>query len=70
MNVDKVRDEVKSKEGKILHFKFNGSRNQIVEFKGEIIETYQAIFVVKLIDNNIKSFSYSDLITSSLEILK
>ena len=53
MNVDKVRDEVKSKEGKMLHFKFNGSRNQIVEFEGEIIETYQAIFVVKLIDNNI-----------------
>ncbi len=70
MNVDKVRSEIKSKEGKILHFKFNGSRNQIVEFEGEIIETYQAIFVVKLTDNNIKSFSYSDLITSSLEILK
>ncbi|HIT37354.1 MAG TPA: Veg family protein [Candidatus Onthousia faecipullorum] len=70
MNVDKVRSEIKSKEGKILHFKFNGSRNQIVEFEGEIIETYQAIFVVKLTDNNIKSFSYSDLITSSLEIFK
>lgn len=71
MNVDKVRDEVKSKEGKILHFKFNGSRNQIVEFDGEIIEIYHSIFVVKLVDdNNIKSFSYSDLITSSLEIMK
>ena len=71
MNVDKVRDEVKSKEGKILHFKFNGSRNQIVEFDGEIKETYHSIFVVKMVDdNNIKSFSYSDLITSSLEILK
>ena len=71
MDVDKVRDEVKSQEGKILHFKFNGSRNQIVEFDGEIIETYHSIFVVKLVDdNNIKSFSYSDLITSSLEILK
>lgn len=71
MNVDKVRSEVKSQEGKILHFKFNGSRNQKQEFDGEIIETYHSIFVVKLIDdNNIKSFSYSDLITSSLEIVK
>lgn len=70
MNVDKIRDEVKSKEGKILHFKFNGSRNQIQEFDGKIIETYHSIFVVKLVDNNIKSFSYNDLITSSLEILK
>ena len=71
MNVDKVRSEVKSKEGKILHFKFNGSRNQIQEFDGEIIETHHSIFVVKLVDdNNIKSFSYNDLITSSLEISK
>ncbi len=71
MNIDKVRNEVKLQEGEILHFKFNGSRNQIVEFDGKIIETYHSIFVVKLVDdNNIKSFSYSDLITSSLEILK
>ena len=73
MNIDKVREEVKLKEGEILHFKFNGSRNQIMEFDGEIIETYPAIFVVKLISdnefNNIKSFSYSDLVTSSLEII-
>lgn len=71
MNIDKVRNEVKSNEGKILHFKFNGSRNQIVEFDGKIIETYSAIFVVKLVDDeNVKSFSYSDLITSNLEILE
>lgn len=69
MNIEKVRDEVKSNEGKVLHFKINGSRNQIIEFDGQIIETYQSIFVVKLEDNNIKSFSYNDLITSSLEIL-
>ena len=74
MNIDKVREDVKLKEGEILHFKFNGSRNQILEFDGMIIETYPAIFVVKLINvdntsNNIKSFSYSDLVTSSLEII-
>ncbi len=72
MNIDKIREDVKLKEGEILHFKFNGSRNQIVEFDGEIIETYPAIFLVKLVDdaNHIKSFSYSDLVTSSLEIIK
>ena len=71
MNIERIRDEVKQQEGKVLHFKFNGSRNQIAEFDGEIIETYHSIFVVKLVDeDNIKSFSYSDLITSSLEILR
>lgn len=71
MNIERIRDEVKQQEGKVLHFKFNGSRNQISEFDGKIIETYHSIFVVKLIaDDNIKSFSYNDLITSSLEIVK
>ena len=74
MNIDKVREDVKWKEREILHVKFNGSRNQTLEFDGTIIETYPAIFVVKLINvnnapNNIKSFSYSDLVTSSLEII-
>ena len=71
MNIDKVREEVKLKEGEVLHFKFKGSRNQIVEFDGKIVGTYPAIFVVRTLkDNNIKSFSYSDLVTSSLEIIK
>ena len=71
MNVDKVREEVELKTGEVLHFKFNGSRNQIQEFDGKIIETYSAIFVVKLVnEDNIKSFSYNDLITSNLEISK
>ena len=71
MKVDKVREEVELKTGEVLHFKFNGSRNQIQEFDGKIIETYSAIFVVKLVnEDNIKSFSYNDLITSNLEISK
>ncbi len=71
MNIDRVREDVKNEEGKILHFKFNGSRNQILEFDGKIIETYPSIFVVKLLnEDNIKSFSYSDIVTSSLEIIR
>lgn len=72
MNLDRIREEIKEIEGEILHFKFNGSRNQIEEFDGKIIETYKSIFVVKLDkkDNNVKAFSYSDLVTSNLEIIK
>ncbi len=71
MNINTMREEIKKKEGEILHFKFNGSRNQIEEFTGEIIKTYPAIFLIRLEDqeNRIKSFSYSDLVTESLEII-
>ena len=37
--------KIKEKQGEVLHFKFNGSRNQVEEFKGEIIKTYPAIFL-------------------------
>lgn len=71
MNLDSMRSKVKEKEGTILHFKVNGSRNQIEEFNGEIIELYPSIFLVRLEgeENKIKSFSYSDLITESVEII-
>ena len=71
MNIDILREKIKEKQGEVLHFKFNGSRNQVEEFKGEIIKTYPAIFLIRLEDNTnkIKSFSYSDLVTESLEII-
>ncbi len=71
MNLDNIKEEVKKKEGEILHFKFNGSRNQIEEFDGEIVKAYPSIFLIRLKgkDNQVKSFTYSDLVTESLEIL-
>ena len=71
MNIDIMREKIKEKQGEVLHFKFNGSRNQVEEFKGEIIKTYPAIFLIRLEDNTnkIKSFSYSELVTESLEII-
>ena len=71
MNLDSMRSKIKEKEGTILHFKVNGSRNQIEEFNGKIIKLYPSIFIVSLVGDNdtIKSFSYSDLITESVEII-
>ncbi len=71
MNIENVREKIKQKEGETLHFKFNGSRHQVEEFTGEIIETYPAIFLIRLkgTPTKIKSFSYNDLLTESLEIL-
>ena len=69
--ISKIKDNLESKKGKNLHFKFNGARNQIEEFNGKIIKLYPSIFIVSLVGDNdtIKSFSYSDLITESVEII-
>ena len=69
MNKDTIIKIIKNYKGKIIHFKYKGARNQIEEFDGEIENTYKSIFTIKLIDQiTIKSFSYSDVITKSLEI--
>lgn len=71
MTLDKVKEVVRSNKGIERSFRFKGTRNQIDEFSGTIIDMYQAIFIISVNDNGskIKSFSYSDLLTESLEII-
>ena len=68
--INKIKEDLNNKKGHVLKFRHNGSRNQIEEFKGIIVETYNSIFTIKTIDKNeeIKSFTYSDVLIDNLEI--
>ena len=67
--IDKVKNLIVSNVNVLCKFKLNGSRNQIEEFDGKIVNVYKSIFIVKSNDNNlIRSFSYADVITGILEI--
>ena len=68
--INKIKEDVSSKKGKVLKFRHNGARNQIEEFEGVIVETYNYIFTIKTIDEKeeIKSFTYSDVLIDNLEI--
>ena len=69
--ISKIKDDLKGKLGKPLHFRFNGARNQIEEFDGCIENTYNFIFTIKLEgDQRIKSFTYSDVLIENLEIME
>ena len=70
MNKELLRIKMKDKKGGCYNFTFNGSRNQIEKFSGEIIDTFPSVFLVRTDEENprIRSFSYNDVITSSLEI--
>ena len=58
--------------GKRLQLKANGGRKKTVECAGILRETYRAIFVVELDqeDNTCKrvSYSYTDILTEAVEI--
>ncbi len=68
--IQKIKEDLSNKKGKILKFRHNGARNQIEEFEGIVVETYNYIFTIKTIDEKekIKSFSYSDILIKNLEI--
>ena len=68
--IKNIKKEIENKKGKTLKFKYNGARNQTEEFIGEIINVYNFVFTIETKDETrrIKSFSYSDVLTETLEI--
>ena len=69
MTIEKIKKLVKDNKGVEHLFRFHGTRNQVDEFKGVITAMYPVIFIVTLDEDQIRSFSYSDLLISNLEIL-
>lgn len=57
--------------GKRLQLRANGGRKKTVECEGVLSETYNAIFVVELNEDNAQkrvSYSYTDILTEAVEI--
>ena len=69
MTLDKIKEYVASNKGIVHSFIFKGTRNQVDEFQGIITDLYPTIFIITLDNSKVKSFSYSDLLVDSLEII-
>lgn len=69
MNLDQAKKQI-YKELNVFHkFCYYGNRNQNEEFEGTIIKTFPSVFIIKLVDGSIKSFSYNDFIISCIKII-
>lgn len=66
--VDKIKKDIFLKKGHYFEFKVNNIRNKCDIFEGIILEVYDRVFVVKTIDENIVSFTYSDILIGNVEI--
>ena len=68
--IDKIKEDMESNIGKKVKIKFNGGRNKIEEYDAIIKEIHNFIFVVEINNesNEVKSFSYSDVLTQTVEI--
>lgn len=65
--IEIVRNRVLKLLNKEIVFRYNGSRNQVLEFSGKIVNCYKYVFIIDTGDI-IKSFSYSDVLIGVLEI--
>ena len=68
MTIDTIKNKIDNKIGNNVKIIYNGSRNKREEYSGIISETYNYIFIVKMESNEKKSFSYSDVLTNTIEI--
>ena len=71
MNVDMVKKELTNHIGDTVSIKYSLGRNKYEEYEAVIKKLYNHVFLVQLSDENvneIKSFSYSDIITKTIKI--
>lgn len=68
MTINLIKNKINNRLGDNVKVIYNGSRNKKEEYSGVISETYNYIFIVKMFGNEKKSFSYSDVLTNTIEI--
>lgn len=67
MNIDLVKNKIKSNLNKKVIVTVYGLRNKISRYEGTLYKIYPNIFTI-LSDNQEKSFSYNDYITGDIKI--
>ena len=68
MTIEKIKNKIDSNLGQSVKITYNGSRNKIEEYNGVIVEAYNYIFIVKLLSEEVVSFSYVDILTNCIKL--
>lgn len=71
MTIDKVKEELNNYLGRNVTIKYNLGRNKVEKYNVVIKRLYDHVFIVQLNENpnlEIKSFSYTDVITKTIKI--
>ena len=70
MTIESIREELGNHIGKEVVIKYNLGRNKIEKYHVTIKELYNFVFLVEMNNNfnEVKSFSYSDIITKTIKI--
>lgn len=71
MTLEEIKNKVCENVGNSVTIKYNLGRNKVEKYNVRIKETYKNIFIVEINDGSkseIKSFSYTDVMTKTIKI--
>ena len=68
MNIKNIKNYLKTKVGSNVLIVYYGSRNRKEKFNGVLYKLYSNIFTIKLYNGEVKSFSYSDILTKTIQM--
>jgi len=68
MTIKKIKEELNNHIGSNVKIKYDLGRNKFEEYDVTIKELYNHVFIVKLKNEELKSFSYTDVITKTIKI--
>ena len=68
MDVNLIKKYLNTKIGSNILIIYYGSRNKKEIYKGVLFKLYRNIFVIKLCNDEIKSFAYTDILTKTIQI--
>ena len=68
MNIVNIRNYLRENVGFNIIVIYRGSRNRKEVYKGVLFSVYRNVFLIKLFNGEVKSFSYSDVLTRTVHI--
>ena len=68
MNIKTIKNYLKTKVGSNVLIVYYGSRNRKEKFNGVLYKLYSNIFTIKLCNGEVRSCSYSDILTKTIQM--
>ena len=68
MNIRHIKNYLATKVGARIMVVYYGSRNRRVKYLGYLDKLYANVFTIKLMNGEVKSFMYIDIITKTIRI--
>ena len=68
MNIRTIKKYLMTSIGSNIVVLYYGSRNRKEIYRGMLLKVYSNVFTIKLSNGDIKSFSYIDILTKTIQI--